>query len=47
MTKAILIAQSYETAEKEATELLPQDGNSQPVYRVQSALATGAPRKKC
>ena len=47
LSKAISIAQSYETAEKDATKLLPQDGNSQPVYRVQPAPATGAPRKKC
>ena len=47
LTNAISIAQSYETAEKEATQLLPQDANSQPVYRIQPAPATGAPRKKC
>ena len=47
LTKAILIAQSHETAEKDATKLLPQDANSQPIYRVQPAPATGAPRKKC
>ena len=47
LTKAILIAQSYETAEKDATELLPQDANTQPVYRVQPAPTTGAHRKKC
>ena len=47
LTKAISIAQSYEMAEKHATELLPQDADSQPVYRVQPAPATGAPRKKC
>ena len=46
LTKAILIAQSYEMAEKDATELLPQDANSQTVYRVQPAPAPGAPRKK-
>ena len=34
-------------AEKDATELLTQDVNSQPVYRVQPAPATGALRKKC
>ena len=47
MTKAISIVQSYKTAEKDTTELLPQDANSQPVYRVQPAPATGAPSKKC
>ena len=47
LTKAISIAQSYKTAEKDATKLLPQDANSQPVYRIQPAPATGAPRKKC
>ena len=47
LTKAISIAQSYETEEKDATELLPQDANSQPVYRVHPAPATGAPSKKC
>ena len=47
LTKTILIAQSYEMAEKDTTELLPQDANSQPVYRVHPAPATGAPSKKC
>ena len=47
LTKAISIAQSYKTAEKDATELLPQGANSQPVYRVQPAPTTGAPSKKC
>ena len=45
--KAISIAQSCETAEKDATELLPQDANSQPVYRVHPVPATGVPSKKC
>ena len=45
LTKAISIAQSYKMAEKDATELLPQDANSQPVYRAQPAPATGAPKK--
>ena len=45
MTKAISIAQFYETAGRDTTKLLPQDADSQPVYRVQSAQATGAPRK--
>ena len=31
-TKTISIAQSYKTAEKDATELLSQDANSQPEY---------------
>ena len=47
LTKAISIAQSYKIAEKNATELLPQDANSQPVYRVQPAPVTGAPSKRC
>ena len=47
LMKAISIAQSYKMAEKDATKLLPQDANSQSVYRVQPAPATGAPRKKC
>ena len=47
LTKAISIAQSYEMSEKDATELLTQDANSQPIYRVQPAPATGTPRKKC
>ena len=47
LTKAISIAQSYEMSEKDATELLTQDANSQPIYRVQPAQTTGAPRKKC
>ena len=47
LTKAISIAQSYEMAEKDATELLPQDANSQPVYRVHTTPATGAPSIKC
>ena len=47
LTKAISIAQFYETAEKDVTELLSQDANSQPVYRVQPAPATGALSKKC
>ena len=48
LTKAISIAQSYKTTEKDTTELLKQvTANSQPVYRVQPAPATGAPRKKC
>ena len=47
LTKAISIAQSYKMAEKDATELLPQDADLQPVYRVQPAPATGAPSKKC
>ena len=45
ISKAISIAQSYETAEKDATELLPQDANPQPVYRVHPVPATGAPSK--
>ena len=44
LTKAISIAQSYKTAEKDATKLLPQDANS---HRVHPAPATVAPSKKC
>ena len=46
LDKAITIAQSYETAEKDATELLPNETVSQPVHRVQSAVAQ-AHNKKC
>ena len=49
LDKAIRIAQSYETAQKDATELLPNETVPQPVHRVQPALAaqSQAHNKKC
>ena len=46
LDKAITIAQSYETAQKDATELLPHETVPQPVHRVQPAGAQ-AHNKKC
>ena len=46
LVKAMSIAQSYETAEKDATELLPTETVPQPVHRVQPAAAQ-THHKKC
>ena len=46
LTKAMSIAQSYETAEKDVTELLPKETVPQPVHRVQPAAAP-VHNKKC
>ena len=37
LTKALTLAQSYETAVKDATTLVPNDASSQQINRVQSA----------
>ena len=49
LDKAIRIAQSYETAQKDATELLPNETVPQPVHRIQPVLAaqSQAHNKKC
>ena len=39
LDKAIRIAQCYETAQKDATEFLPNETVPQPVHRIQPALA--------
>ena len=47
LAKVITIAQSYETAQKDATEFLPNETAPQPVHRVQPAVATQVHNKKC